>query len=120
MGVMPREQSPGKPTTRRYPPQEKADAVQMVQMVRTPRAELGTEHGTVQRVAKQLRYGVESVRLLVNQADIDEGHAPGVSSAEAARMKALEQENRELKRANEILKRAASFFGAELDRQHRK
>jgi transposase len=116
-GVMPKEQSPGKPTTRRYSPQEKADAVRMV---RTLRAELGTEHGTVQRVAKQLGYGVESVRLWVRQADIDDGHAPGVSTSEAARIKALEQENRELKRANEILKRAASFFGAELDRQHKK
>jgi transposase-like protein len=46
--------------------------------------------------------------------------APGVSTAESARVKELEQENRELKRANEILKRAASFFGAELDRQHKK
>lgn len=48
------------------------------------------------------------------------GLAPGVSTAESARVKELEQENRELKRANEILKRAASFFGAELDRQHKK
>ncbi|WP_277984870.1 hypothetical protein [Actinomyces minihominis] len=43
----------------------------------------------------------------------------GVTTDEQTRMKALEQENRELKRANEILKRAASFFGAELDRQHK-
>ena len=114
---MPKEQSPGKPTTRRYTPQEKADAVRMV---RTLRAELGTEHGTVQRVAKQLGYGVESVRLWVNQADIDDGRAPGMSTTEAARVRELEQEVRELKRANEILKRAASFFGAELDRQHKK
>jgi transposase len=56
----------------------------------------------------------------VRQADIDDGYTPGVSTAEAQRLKDLEQENRELKRANEILKRAASFFGAELDRQHRK
>ena len=68
----------------------------------------------------QLGYGVESVRLWVRQADVDEGQVPGVSTSDAARMKALEQENRELKRANEILKRAASFFGAELDRQHKK
>ena len=114
---MPKEQSPGKPTTRRYTPQEKADAVRMV---RTLRAELGTEHGTVQRVAEQLGYGVESVRLWVRQADVDDGHAPGVSTTEAARVRELEQEVRELKRANEILKRAASFFGAELDRQHKK
>ena len=45
---------------------------------------------------------------------------PGISTRDAAKMKALEQENRELKRANEILKRAASFLGAELDRQHKK
>jgi transposase-like protein len=88
-------------------------------MVRTLRAELGSEHGTVQRVAAQLGYGTESVRSWVRQADIDEGHVPGVSTIDAARLKALEQENRELRRANEILKRAASFFGAELDRQHK-
>ena len=43
-----------------------------------------------------------------------------MSTAEAARVQALEQENRELRRANEILKRAATFFGAELDRQQRR
>lgn len=91
-----------------------------MRMVRTLRAELGTTQGTVQRVAGQLGYGVESVRTWVKQADIDDGHEPGVSTAEAKRIKELEQENRELKRANEILKRAASFFGAELDRQHKK
>lgn len=114
---MPKEQSPGKPTMRRYSPEEKAAAVRMV---RTLRAELGTDHGTVYRVARQLGYGVESVRSWVRQADIDDGYAPGVSTAESGRVKDLEQEVRELKRANEILKRAASFFGAELDRQHKK
>ena len=103
--------SPGKATTRRYSAEEKAAAVRMV---RTLRKELGTEHGTIQRVANQLGYGVESVRSWVRQADIDEGHSPGVSSEESRRIKELEQENRELKRANESLKRAASFFGAEL------
>src|SRR6185369_8007207 len=90
---MPKEQSPGKPTTRRYSPQEKADAVRMVRALRT---ELGTEHGTVQRVAKQLGYGVESVRLWVRQADVDDGVTPGVTTAEAARVRELEQEVREL------------------------
>ncbi|MCW2833581.1 MAG: transposase [Nocardioides sp.] len=114
---MPKDTTPGRPTTRRYSPDEKAAAVRMV---RTLRAELGTEHGTVQRVATQLGYGTESLRSWVRQADIDEGHVPGARTSDAARMKELEQENRELKRANEILKRAASFFGAELDRQHKK
>ncbi|RHW29181.1 IS3 family transposase [Nocardioides immobilis] len=104
---MPKEQVPGKPQTRRYTPEEKAAAVRMV---RTLRAELGTEHGTIQRVATQLGYGVESVRQWVKQADIDDGHAPGVSTADAKRIKELEQELRELRRANEILKRAAKFL----------
>ena len=56
---MPQEQSAGKPTTRRYSNQEKAAAVRMV---RTLRAETGSEHGTVKRVADQLGYGVESGR----------------------------------------------------------
>ncbi|WP_369117443.1 IS3 family transposase [Mycobacterium avium] len=104
---MPKEQSPGKPTTRRYSAEEKAAAVRMV---RTLRAELGTEQGTVQRVARQLGYGVESVRTWVRQVDIDEGLAPGVTTSESKRVQELEQENRELKRANEILKRAAKFL----------
>ena len=111
------EVTPGKPTTRRYSPAEKEQAVRLVRQLR---AELGTEHGTVQRIAAQLGYGTESVRSWVRQADIDDGHTPGVTTAEARRLAELEQENRELKRANEILKRAASFFGAELDRQHKK
>lgn len=114
---MSNEQFQGKPTSRRYSAEEKAAAVRMV---RTLRAELGTEHGTVARVAGQLGYGVESVRAWVRQADIDDGHVPGVSTDESRRVKDLEQQVRELKRANDILKRAASFFGAELDRQHKK
>lgn len=111
---MPKDITPGKPSTRRYSQEEKDAAVRMV---RTLRAELGTDIGTIARVARQLGYGLESVRAWVRQAEIDEGHAPGVSTDEAARIKALEQENRELRRANEILRRAATFFGAELDRQ---
>ena len=111
------KQGSGGSTGRRYSPEERASAVRMV---RTLRAELGTDHGAVQRVAMQLGYGVESVRSWVKQADVDDGHVAGVTTAEARRVRELEQENRELRRANEILKRAASFFGAELDRQHRK
>jgi transposase len=111
---MPKETSPGKPTTRRYSEEEKAQAVRLVRQLRR---ELGTEHGTIQRVADQLGYGVETVRKWVKRADIDEGVRPGRSSEDAARMKALEQENRELKRANEILRKASAYFAqAELDR----
>jgi transposase len=74
----------------------------------------------VRRVAEQLGYGIESVRTWVKQADIDDGVRAGVTTGESARVKDLEQEVRELRRANEILKRAAVFFGAELDRQQRR
>jgi transposase len=113
---MPREAKSGKPTTRRYSDQEKAQAVRLVRQLR---AELGTEHGTVQRVASQLGYGVESVRSWVRRADIDDGLSAGTTTAETERVKALEQEVRELRRANAILKSASAFFAAELDRPQR-
>jgi transposase-like protein len=105
------------PISHRYSPEATAAAVRTVRALRT---ELGIGQGTVSRVARQLGHGVESVRYWVRQADIGDGYAPGVSSAESARIKEVEQENRELKRANVILKQAGSFFGPELDRQHKK
>ena len=104
------------PTHRRYTQHEKDQAVRLVRQLRQ---ELGTKHGTVQRIASQLGIGVESLRGWVRQADIDDGEQPGVTTAEARRIKELEQENRELRRANEILKRASAFFAAELDRPQR-
>lgn len=64
-----------------------------------------------------LGYGVDSVRSRGRPADIDDAVTPGVASNAAAEIQRLEQELRETKRANEVLKRVASFFGAELDRQ---
>jgi transposase-like protein len=114
---MPTERIPGRPSTRRYTPDERAQAVRLVRQLRE---ELGTDHGTVLRVARQLGYGVESVRAWVNQADIDDGQRAGTTTDDAKRIKALEQENRELKRANEILKKASAYFAqAELDRPWR-
>jgi len=113
---MPREKSPGKPTTRRYTDSEKDQAVRLVRKLRE---ELGTDHGTVQRVAKQLGYGVESVRTWVRERDV----VDGVAGPDALRVheleernKELEQELRETRRANEILRKASAFFAAELDR----
>ncbi len=110
---MPEEMSPGKPTTRRYSEAEKERAVRAVRQLRK---ELGTDHGTVKRVAEQLGIGVESLRGWVKQAEIDDGSKPGLSSEDAERIRRLEQENRELKRANAILRSASAFFAAELDR----
>ena len=111
---MSHEVSPGKPTTRRYSEREKADAVRLVRQLRK---ELGTDHGTVKRVAVQLGIGIESLRGWVKQAEIDDGVKPGTTTADADRMRQLEQEVRELRRANEILRRASAYFAqAELDR----
>jgi transposase len=74
----------------------------------------------VVRVADQLGYGTKSLRRWVAQAEVDAGDAPGsMSGAERLKMRKLEQENRELRRSNEILKRASAFFAAELDRPHK-
>jgi len=112
-GTMGTKSMSGKLTARRYSPEEKARAVRLVRQLRR---ELGTRHGTVQRVADEIGCGVESLRTWVKQADIDEGIEPGLTSVEAKRIKELEQENRELRRANDLLKRASAFFAAELDR----
>lgn len=110
---MPKESKTGRAQARRYSKQEKEQAVRLVQQLR---AELGTDYGTIKRVADQLGYGSETVRKWVNQADIDAGVRQGTTTTETERIKQLEQENRELRRANAILKSASAFFAAELDR----
>ena len=72
-----------------------------MRLVRTLRAELGADIGTIARVARQLGYGLESVRAWVRQAEIDNVRAPrSVAPVRPVRVEALEQENRELRRAN--------------------
>ena len=104
------------PTQRRYSPEFKERAVRMVRQLR---AETGQTHGTIQRVADQVGCGVQSLRTWVKQAEVDAGEQPGTTTEDAARLRVLEQEVRELRRANEILKRASLFFAAELDRPPR-
>lgn len=105
------------PTQRRYPAELKDRAVRMVQQLR---ADDPADHGVIARVARQLDIGVESLRIWVKQAEIDAGRRPGTTTAEAAEVDELRREVRELRRANEILQAAASFFGAELDRRSRR
>jgi transposase-like protein len=104
------------PTSRRYSAAQKEQAIRLVRQLRE---ETGQRHGAVQRVARQLGYGVETVRKWVQQADVDAGERPGTTTEDNARIRRLEQEVRELRRANEILKSASAFFAAELDRPHR-
>lgn len=102
------------PSQRRYPPELRERAVRMV-LERIEQT--GERQGAVSRVAGQLGIGPESLRHWVHQAQIDGGTRAGLTTEERARMRELEREVRELRRANEILKAAASFFGAELDRR---
>jgi transposase len=104
----------GRPFQRRYPAELRERAVRLVAETA---AEQGERHGAVGKVAKQLGIGPESLRQWVRQAEVDAGTKPGLTTEERARMKELEREVRELRRANEILKSAAVFFGAELDRR---
>ena len=80
----------------------------------------GQSFGVVPRIAKQLGVGEESLRSWLKQAEIDAGSRPGTSTADAARMAELEKENRELRRANDILKAASVFFATELDGRPKK
>jgi len=72
--------------------------------------------GALQRVGEQLGINPETLRGWVAQAEVDAGDRPGTTSTEARRVAELERENRELRRANAILKAASAFFAAELDR----
>jgi transposase len=66
-------------------------------------------------IAEKFGTTSETMRRWVRQAEIDEGARPGVATNEATRIRELERENRELRRANEILKSASAFFARELD-----
>ncbi len=78
------------------------------------------DHGVVGRVARQLGVGVESLRTWVKQAEVDSGRRPGATTAEHDEVIELRKEVKELRRANDILQAAATFFGAELDRRRSK
>ena len=75
--------------------------------------------GALSRIGGQLGINPETLRNWVNQAEVDEGFRTGTSSSEAERIARLERDNKELRRANAILRSASAFFAAELDRPSR-
>jgi transposase-like protein len=79
-----------------------------------------SQWAAITSIATKLGMTPETLRKWIRRAETDEGRRGGLTSTERERMKQLERENRELRRTNEILKAAASFFGAELDRRGRK
>jgi transposase len=112
------DQPSGKrPSQKRYPPELKDRAVRMVHELRR---EDPADNSVISRVARQLGVGTESLRNWVKQADIDAGSRPGLTTEERDELKRLRKENFELRRANDILQAAATFFGAELDRRHKR
>jgi transposase len=85
-------------------------------MVLEVREQTGGAPGVIARVGEQLGVNKETLRNWVRQAEIDGGQRPGVTTQDHQRIAELGRENRELRRANEILKAASAFFAAELDR----
>ncbi len=104
------------PSQRRYPRELRERATRLVLEAKAS----GEGYGVVSRVARQLGIEPETLRHWAAKAEVDEGLRPGVPTKERARIAELERENRELRRANEILKAAAAFFGAELDRPRKR
>lgn len=104
-------------TSKRYPAEVQERAVRLVL---EHRGEYETEWAAILSIAEKMGVGKETLRKWVRRAEIDDGLRPGVTSAEAQRIKELERENRELRRANEILKAASAFFARELDPQPRR
>ncbi len=80
----------------------------------------GTQWSAIRSIATKFGMTPETLRGWVRQAERDEGRRPGLTTEERARLKELERENTELRRANEILKSASAFFAAELDRRPRR
>ena len=102
----------------KYPPELRERAVRMVAEVRP---EYDSQWAAICAVSGKLGIGsAETLRTWIRRDEVDSGGVPGVTSEQAEELKRLKRENAELRRANEILKAAAAFFGAELDRPGRR
>src|SRR5215207_3302895 len=101
----------------KYPAEVRERAVRMVF---EHQGEYPSQWKAIESIAAKLSINHETLRIWVRRAETDAGARPGVTTDERARMRELERENKELRRANEILKAASAFFGAELDRQSKR
>ena len=101
----------------RYPLEVRERAVRMVL---EHREEYPSEWAAILSISQKFGMGDETLRKWLRKAEVDEGMRPGTTTSEIERIKDLERENRELRRANEILKAASAFFARELDPQSRR
>ena len=102
-------------TSKRYSPEVQERAVRLVF---EHAGEHDSQWAAIGSIASKIGCTAETLRKWVRQAERDQGKRSGLSSSERDRLKELERENRELKRANEILRKASAFFAqAELDRR---
>jgi len=89
-----------------------------VRMVLERQSEHESQWATITSIAEKIGCSAESLRNWLRQTERDQGQRPGLTTDERARLKQLERENFELRRANEILRRASAYFAqAELDRR---
>ena len=95
-----------------YPPEVRERAVRMVF---DHQGEYSSQWKAIESIAAKLSINHETLRIWVRRAETDAGQRPGLTTDERARMKSLEKEVAELRRANEILKAASAFFARELD-----
>jgi transposase-like protein len=100
--------------SKKYPPELRERAVRLVRELMSEEPEL-TKNAAVKRVAPKVGVIPDTLRGWVDRADIDAGRRPGTTTSDAAKIKELEKELRDVKRANEILLAASSFFARELD-----
>jgi transposase len=99
----------------RYSPEVRERAVRLV---REHEEEHGSQWAAIRSIATKLGCTAETLRRWVRQEERDTGRRPGATTEEQNRVKALERENRELRRTNEILRKASAYFAqAELDRR---
>jgi transposase len=103
--------------SRRYPPELRERAVRMVF---EHQGEYSSQWKAICSIGEQLGVHHESLRVWVRRAEVDGGRRPGLTTEERGRLRELERENRELRRANEMLKSASIFFATELDGRTKK